>query len=154
MPAPVPPPSSADLTARQRRLILSGLMVAMFLAALDQTILGTALPQIAAELGSGNEISWVISAYLLAATVATSLVASVFLGVSAVALAIASLVVKDFYVPIFKPTPERFELVAQNQIGTDSFPSPAICGGQIFLRVGTASPEGRREMLYCFSQSK
>ena len=55
---------------------------------------------------------------------------------------------------VFKPTPERFELVAQNQIGTDSFPSPAICGGQIFLRVGTTSPEGRREMLYCFSQSK
>jgi SSS family solute:Na+ symporter len=43
----------------------------------------------------------------LAATVAISLVASVFLGVSTVALAIASLVVKDFYVPIFKPTPER-----------------------------------------------
>jgi SSS family solute:Na+ symporter len=43
----------------------------------------------------------------LAATVAVSLVASVFLGVSTVALAIASLVVKDFYVPIFKPTPER-----------------------------------------------
>jgi SSS family solute:Na+ symporter len=43
----------------------------------------------------------------LAATVAISLVASVFLGVSTVALAIASLVVKDFYVPMFKPTPER-----------------------------------------------
>lgn len=43
----------------------------------------------------------------LAATVAVSLVASVFLGVSTVALAIASLVVKDFYVPIAKPTPER-----------------------------------------------
>ncbi len=43
----------------------------------------------------------------LAATVATSLVASVFLGVSTVALAIASLGVKDFYVPIFKPTPDR-----------------------------------------------
>lgn len=43
----------------------------------------------------------------LAATVAVSLVASVFLGVSTVALAIASLVVKDFYVPYAKPTPER-----------------------------------------------
>jgi SSS family solute:Na+ symporter len=43
----------------------------------------------------------------LAATVAISLVASVFLGVSTVALAIASLVVKDFYVPFAKPTPER-----------------------------------------------
>lgn len=43
----------------------------------------------------------------LAATVAISLVASVFLGVSTVALAIASLIVKDFYVPIAKPAPER-----------------------------------------------
>lgn len=43
----------------------------------------------------------------LAATVAISLVASVFLGVSTVALAIASLVIKDFYVPFAKPTPER-----------------------------------------------
>jgi SSS family solute:Na+ symporter len=43
----------------------------------------------------------------LAAVVAISLVASVFLGVSTVALAIASLVVKDFYVPFAKPTPER-----------------------------------------------
>ena len=37
---------------------------------------------------------------------------------------------------VFRPNPEQFELVAENQIGTDSFPSPAICGGQIFLRVG------------------
>lgn len=43
----------------------------------------------------------------LAATVAISLVSSVFLGVSTVALAIASLVVKDFYVPMSQPTPER-----------------------------------------------
>jgi SSS family solute:Na+ symporter len=43
----------------------------------------------------------------LATTVAISLVASVFLGVSTVALAIASLVVKDFYVPLCKPTPTQ-----------------------------------------------
>jgi SSS family solute:Na+ symporter len=43
----------------------------------------------------------------LAASVAISLVASVFLGVSTVALAIASLIIKDFYTPMFKPTPER-----------------------------------------------
>ena len=42
-----------------------------------------------------------------AATVAISLIASIFLGVSTVALAIASLVVRDFYVPMFKPTPEK-----------------------------------------------
>lgn len=71
MSVPASVPASSDLSARQRRLILTGLMVAMFLAALDQTILGTALPRIAADLGSGNEISWVISAYLLAATITT-----------------------------------------------------------------------------------
>jgi SSS family solute:Na+ symporter len=43
----------------------------------------------------------------MAATVAISLVSSVFLGVSTVALAIASLVIKDFYVPMANPTPER-----------------------------------------------
>lgn len=55
---------------------------------------------------------------------------------------------------VFKPNPTAFELVAENQVGTDSFPSPAICGGQIFLRVGTAGPNGRTEMLYCFAQSR
>ncbi|MDU2064944.1 MAG: sodium:solute symporter family protein [Sporomusaceae bacterium] len=43
----------------------------------------------------------------LAGLVATSLVASVFVSVSTVALAIASLAVKDFYVPIYKPSPEK-----------------------------------------------
>ncbi|WP_378955898.1 sodium:solute symporter family protein [Pelosinus sp. sgz500959] len=43
----------------------------------------------------------------LAGIVATSLVASVFVAVSTVALAIASLAVKDFYVPFYKPTPEK-----------------------------------------------
>ena len=52
-----------------------------------------------------------------------------------------------------RPTPERFELVAQNQVGTDAFPSPAICGGQIFLRVGFGSGVERQEWLYCFANS-
>lgn len=43
----------------------------------------------------------------LAGIVATSLVASVFVSVSTVALAIASLAVKDFYVPFYKPSPEK-----------------------------------------------
>jgi SSS family solute:Na+ symporter len=43
----------------------------------------------------------------LAGIVSTSLVASVFVAVSTVALAIASLAVKDFYVPFYKPTPEK-----------------------------------------------
>jgi outer membrane protein assembly factor BamB len=52
---------------------------------------------------------------------------------------------------VFRPNPQAFELVAENQIGTDSFPSPAICGGQIFLRVGEGQGKDRREFLYCFA---
>lgn len=52
---------------------------------------------------------------------------------------------------VFRPTPEKFELVAENVIGSDSFPSPAICGGQIFLRVGQGTGAERQEWLYCFA---
>lgn len=54
---------------------------------------------------------------------------------------------------VFKPNPKQFELVAENQVGTDSFPSPAICGNQIFLRVGQGSGRDRQEWLYCFASS-
>lgn len=55
---------------------------------------------------------------------------------------------------VFKPNPEKFELVAQNTIGTAGFPSPAICGGQIFLRVAEGEGAGRQEWLYCFENGK
>lgn len=55
---------------------------------------------------------------------------------------------------VFKATPDRFDLVAQNQIGNDSFASPAICGGQVFLRVAQSSGGGRQEFLYCFAEKK
>jgi outer membrane protein assembly factor BamB len=51
---------------------------------------------------------------------------------------------------VIRANPERFELVEQNQLGNESFPSPAICGGRIFLRVAERSATGRREILYCF----
>jgi hypothetical protein len=54
---------------------------------------------------------------------------------------------------VFKPTPDQFELVAENQIGNVSFASPAICGGEIFLRVAQTSG-GRQEFLYCFANNK
>jgi EmrB/QacA subfamily drug resistance transporter len=47
----------------------AGLLLAMLLAAVDQTIVATALPTIVGDLGSLNELSWVVTAYLLAATV-------------------------------------------------------------------------------------
>ncbi len=54
-------------------LVFSGLLLVMFLAALDQTIVATALPTIVGDLGGLSHISWVVTAYLLAQTVVTPL---------------------------------------------------------------------------------
>ncbi|MFF4650497.1 DHA2 family efflux MFS transporter permease subunit [Streptomyces sp. NPDC001380] len=52
---------------------IGALLLAMLLAALDQTIVSTALPTIAGDLGGLDHLSWVVTAYLLAATAATPL---------------------------------------------------------------------------------
>ncbi|WBB73193.1 MDR family MFS transporter [Micromonospora sp. WMMD1128] len=62
-----------SLPARQIRLLMFGLMTGMLLAALDQTIVGTALPTIVGELGGIDHYSWVVTAYLLASTASTPL---------------------------------------------------------------------------------
>src|SRR6266545_4694692 len=51
----------------------AAIVIAMLPAVLDQTILATALPTIAAELGSLSEISWVVTAYVVAAAASTPL---------------------------------------------------------------------------------
>jgi EmrB/QacA subfamily drug resistance transporter len=51
------------------RLIFGALVLALLLAALDQTIVSTALPTIVGELGGISKLSWVVTAYLLASTV-------------------------------------------------------------------------------------
>jgi EmrB/QacA subfamily drug resistance transporter len=61
------------LTHRRVLLIIGALMLGMLLAALDQTIVSTALPTIVGDLGGGAHIAWVVTAYLLAATVSTPL---------------------------------------------------------------------------------
>ncbi|MET0997902.1 MAG: MDR family MFS transporter [Marmoricola sp.] len=61
------------LTHRQIMVVMSGLMVGMFLAALDQSILGTALPKITSDLGGFSKLSWVVTSYLLASTASTPL---------------------------------------------------------------------------------
>jgi EmrB/QacA subfamily drug resistance transporter len=63
----------AYMTHRQIMVVLSGLMLGMLLAALDQTIVSTALPTIVGELGGLNQLSWVVTAYLLTSTAATPL---------------------------------------------------------------------------------
>src|ERR1700753_3496835 len=63
---PITPP--APLTPTEIRTILMSLMLTMFLAALDQTIVATALPTIGRQFGEVSSLSWVITAYLLAST--------------------------------------------------------------------------------------
>ena len=60
-------------THRQIMIILFGLMTGMLLAALDQTIVSTALPTIVGDLGGLEHLSWVVTAYLLASTASTPL---------------------------------------------------------------------------------
>jgi len=71
--APLPGSVPTYMTHRQIMVVLSGLMLGMLLAALDQTIVSTALPTIVGELGGLNQLSWVVTAYLLTSTAATPL---------------------------------------------------------------------------------
>ncbi len=59
------------LEGSELTLVIGGLMLAMLMASLDQTIVSTALPTIVGELGGLQHLSWVVTAYLLAATVST-----------------------------------------------------------------------------------
>ena len=64
--APEPP---AALSRRELVMTFAGLLLAMLLASLDQTIVATALPTIVGDLGGIDQLSWVVTAYLLGATV-------------------------------------------------------------------------------------
>ncbi|MDX3528728.1 MDR family MFS transporter [Streptomyces sp. ID05-39B] len=71
MPSAIQPPV---LDPRRRNIVFVTIVLGMLLAALDQTIVGTALPTIVSDLGGAEHMSWVVTAYLLAETVATVLV--------------------------------------------------------------------------------
>ena len=60
---------AAPLDHKQILVVFSGLVLAMLLAALDSTIVSTALPTVVGELGGLNHLAWVVTAYLLAQTV-------------------------------------------------------------------------------------
>jgi len=61
------------MTRRQIMLVFFGTALGMVLAALDQTIVATALPAIVAELHGFNHLSWVVTAYLLTSTITVPL---------------------------------------------------------------------------------
>ncbi|WP_237687345.1 MDR family MFS transporter [Arthrobacter jiangjiafuii] len=74
LPEPGPAPghglAAAPAAGRPRRaMVFTGLLLAVLLAALDQTIVATALPTIVGELNGLEHLSWVVTAYILAATI-------------------------------------------------------------------------------------
>jgi len=71
--APGPDAAALALPRRQVLIIIGALLLGMFIAALDQTIVSTALPTIAGDLHGESHIAWVVTAYLLASTVSTPL---------------------------------------------------------------------------------
>jgi len=75
--AAVPPAYDEDFKALPRRQIIftmAGLMLALFLAALDQTVVGTAIPRIVADLGGFDRFTWVTTSYLVASVTAVPIV--------------------------------------------------------------------------------
>ena len=66
-------PEPRALTHPEIRTIVLGIMLAMFLGALDQTIIATALPTIGRHFGNLDDLSWVVTAYLLTGTAVTPL---------------------------------------------------------------------------------
>jgi MFS family permease len=53
---------------RQRRILLTGLFLALFFSSLDQTVVGTAMPRIIGELGGLSIMTWVTTTYMLTST--------------------------------------------------------------------------------------
>src|SRR6202166_4286934 len=70
-----PTPGLHNLTRRQLAGTLTGLLLTLLLAALDQTIVGTAMPRIIAQLNGFDRYPWVSTAYLLPSTIAVPIFA-------------------------------------------------------------------------------
>ncbi len=66
---PLPP----NVLAANRRTVLAGALLAMMLAALDSSIVNTALPRMVADLGGLAHLSWVVTAFMLSSTITTPL---------------------------------------------------------------------------------
>ena len=71
---PDPESGSALITPQRRNFIFVAVLLGMLLAALDQTIVATALPTVVADLGGAGHQSWVVTSYLLASTIVTAVV--------------------------------------------------------------------------------
>ena len=67
-------PSFQKLPRRQVVVTMGGVMLGLFLAALDQTVVGTAMPRIMADLGGFDRFTWVTTSYVVASTTAVPIV--------------------------------------------------------------------------------
>jgi EmrB/QacA subfamily drug resistance transporter len=72
-PAASAPAAPAPLSRRRVLIVIGALTLGMFLAALDQTVVATALPTIVGDLHGASHLTWVVTAYLLSSTVSTPL---------------------------------------------------------------------------------
>src|SRR6202012_4099984 len=70
---PEAPVATPDISRQRLLIIIGALLLGMLLAALDQTIVATALPTIAGDLHGLSHLSWVVTAYILASTASTPL---------------------------------------------------------------------------------
>src|SRR4030081_2202252 len=68
-----PESGSALISPQRRAFVFVAVLLGLLLAALDQTIVATALPTIVADLGGAGHQSWVVTSYLLASTIITAL---------------------------------------------------------------------------------
>jgi EmrB/QacA subfamily drug resistance transporter len=73
-PARLDTDAAGAIGAQRRNIVFVAVLLGMLLAALDQTIVATALPTVVADLGGAGHQSWVVTSYLLASTIATAIV--------------------------------------------------------------------------------
>ena len=81
-------------------------MVGMFLSALDQSIVGTALPRITSELGGLDKLSWVVTAYLLTQTASTPLwgkISDLYGRRLLFQVAIVTFLISMIFIPVYLP---------------------------------------------------
>lgn len=71
--ATAPPTARTSLSLSQRNWVFATILIGMLLAALDQTIVSTALPTIVGDLGGAGHMSWIVTSYMLAETVSVVL---------------------------------------------------------------------------------
>jgi EmrB/QacA subfamily drug resistance transporter len=67
------PSDPAGVSRRQLVWLLAGLMMGLFLSATEQSVIATALPTMAGDLGGASKLAWVVSSYLLSSTIVTPL---------------------------------------------------------------------------------